>query len=332
MKKLIKSDPITAAARTQIGVIPVFALCSVGVLAGITLFLMLLTDWSFAMPYYHLDSTAKLAAFEAGRGKSGLMASDGLETWGDTIAVTTNSTNLISFGGAVAPVGSTSYDTEYQMYYRYMEDEDGGALAALACPLGKTPPAKGYVDVHKFDRDLTESFLRKAQSDGLSGVDVYFYKIEPHTQPIWLKYVIYLAFVAAALLWILILPGFTWVQKHTAIGRRIGQFGAFEELKPRILADWQNPLYASFTQFVGRHYLMLNDRSGPFHSVRWYFYPLSRLAQVNMTPDPADPERCFRLVLTMDDGHRFAVYQYTDAATAKQVEGILCTLGGAAAR
>ena len=82
MKKLIKSDPITAAARTQIGVIPVFALCSVGVLAGITLFLMLLTDWSFAMPYYHLDSTAKLAAFEAGRGKSGLMASDGLETWG----------------------------------------------------------------------------------------------------------------------------------------------------------------------------------------------------------------------------------------------------------
>lgn len=330
MKKLIKSDPITAAARTQIGVIPVFALCSIGVLVGIALFIMMLTDWSFVMPYYHLDSATQLAAFEAGRGKSGLMESDGLETFGETITITTHSTNLISFGGAVAPVGNSSYDNDYQLYYRYMENGDGGALAALACPAGQTPPEDGYVDVYKFDRDLTDSFLRKAQSDGLDGINVYFYKIEPHTQPIWLKYVIYLAFVAAALVWILVLPGFSWVQKHAAIGRRISQFGDFHELKPRILADWQNPVYSSFTQFVGRQFLMLNDRSGPFHSVRWYFYPLSRLSRVKLTPDPADPDRCFRLALTMDDGRGFVVYLYTDAASAKQVEGILCTFGSAA--
>ena len=39
------------------------------------------------------------------------------------------------------------------------------------------------------------------------------------------------------LFWILVLPGFSLIQRHTKIGRRIAAFGPFEEWKQRILED-----------------------------------------------------------------------------------------------
>ena len=95
MKTLIKGDPVTAAARTEVGIIPTFLIFSLGFMAGLVLFVMLRTDWSVVMPYYHADGPEQIAVFDNSRGKTALMEAGELETFGETVTVTTSSTTLI---------------------------------------------------------------------------------------------------------------------------------------------------------------------------------------------------------------------------------------------
>lgn len=329
MKRLIKRDPVTAAARTEVGIIPTFLIFSLGVMAGLVLLVMLRSDWSMVMPYYRVDDVAQLVKFNDSRGKTALMAAGDLETFGETVTVTTSSTRMISIGGAVGPAGTSSSDRVYQLYYRYIPNRNDGKniLVILAAPEDK-PPVTEYVNVEKFNRELTDSFLRSGQFEDQEILDVLFFRISPHTSPIWLKYVLYLAFMAALLFWILVLPGFSFVQRYTKIGRRIASFGPFEELKKQILEDWQRPLYASFTQFVGRRCLMLNERTGRRNAVVWSYYPLTELAQVTLEPDPADPENCFALTMVMRDRKVFRVFLYMPEAEARSIEASLRLCAG----
>ena len=73
MKTLIKGDPVTAAARTEVGIIPTFLIFSLGFMAGLVLFVMLRTDWSVVMPYYHADGPEQIAVFDNSRGKTAPM-------------------------------------------------------------------------------------------------------------------------------------------------------------------------------------------------------------------------------------------------------------------
>ena len=125
------------------------------------------------------------------------------------------------------------------------------------------------------------------------------------------------------LFWILVLPGFSLIQRHTKIGRRIAAFGPFEDLKRQILEDWKHPIYSSFTQFVGRRCLMLNEQAGRRRTVVWYFYPLTEVAQVSLEPDPADYGNCFVLTLTMKDKKQFRLFLYTTEPEARSTEAAL---------
>ena len=324
MKTLIKGDPVTAAARTEVGIIPTFLIFSLGFMAGLVLFVMLRTDWSVVMPYYHADGPEQIAVFDNSRGKTALMEAGELETFGETVTVTTSSTTLISIGGAVGPAGTSSNDRVYQLYYRYFPGESGArdTLVVLAGP-SEEPVTTEYVNVEKFSRELTDSFLRNVPPEDQEALEIHFFRMSPHTRPIWLKYAVYLAFLVVMLFWILVLPGFSLIQRHTKIGRRIAAFGPFEDLKRQILEDWKHPIYSSFTQFVGRRCLMLNEQAGRRRTVVWYFYPLTEVAQVSLEPDPADYGNCFVLTLTMKDKNQFRLLLYTTEPEARSTEAAL---------
>ena len=166
MKTLIKGDPVTAAARTEVGIIPTFLIFSLGFMAGLVLLVMLRTDWSVVMPYYHADGPEQIAIFDNSRGKTALMEAGGLETFGETVTVTTSSTTLISIGGAVGPAGTSSNDRVYQLYYRYFPGGNGArdTLVVLAGP-SEEPVTTEYVNVEKFSRELTDSFLRNVPQE-----------------------------------------------------------------------------------------------------------------------------------------------------------------------
>ena len=192
----------------------------------------------------------------------------------------------------------------------------------LAGP-SEEPVTTEYVNVEKFSRELTDSFLRNVPPEEQEAFDIHFFRMSPHTRPIWLKYAVYLAFIVAMLFWILVLPGFSLIQRHTKIGRRIAAFGPFEEWKQRILEDWRRPIYSSFTQFVGQRCLMLNEQTGRRRTVVWYFYPITEVTQVSLEPDPADYGNCFVLTLTMKDKKQFRIFLYTTEPEARGTEAAL---------
>lgn len=329
MKTFIKRDPITAAARTEVGIIPTFLLFGLGMMAGLVLLVMLRSDWSMVMPYYHLDNIRQLEKFDHSRGKTALLPAGNLETFGETITVTTGSTRMIAIGGAAGPAGTTFSDKVYQVYYQYLPGESGAgdALIILAGP-SEEPVSTRYVNVEKFNRELTDSFLRNEQLGDLENLEVYFYRMSPHTSPLWLKYAVYAAFMALMLFWILVLPGFSFVQRRTKLGRRIASFGPFEEMKRQILEDWRQPIYASFSQFVGRRGLMLSERAGRHGAEVWSFYPLTEAAFVALAPDEADMGNCFVLTLVMKDRKTFRLFLYLPETEALRVEASLRLYAG----
>ena len=55
MKTLIKGDPVTAAARTEVGIIPTFLIFSLGFMAGFVLLVIMsviITDISISKSVY----------------------------------------------------------------------------------------------------------------------------------------------------------------------------------------------------------------------------------------------------------------------------------------
>lgn len=315
----LKQDPITAAARSQLGNIPLYLLPSVGLILFVILVVSCRTDWSMVMPYYRLDSAAKVRAFDSGRGSLALMETGDLDTDGEEVVVTTNYTRELMIGGAVGPAGQSSSETAYQLYYRYFPDSSGGgALVVLAGRPGSLP-ASGKANVYKFPDNLVQSFFGSLDDEEPDGITLHLFRMTPHRYPVWAKYAGFLLFIALMVFTAAWLPGFAFVQKHCRIGRQIRKYGAFEQMKDQILRDYEQPLYASFKEFIGRRYLMLTQHVGKYKRTVWYFYPLSQTASVEAVPDPADSENCVQLRLAMKDGIQFCLYLYTTQAQAGEL-------------
>lgn len=308
----IKQDPITAAARSQLSNILIYLLPSVGLIMFVVLVLSCRTDWSMVMPYYRLDSAAKVRAFDSSRGRLALMDTGDIVTDGEEVVVTSNYIRELMLGGAVGPAGQSSRETTYQLYYRYFPDSgNGGALVVLAGPRGSLP-GSGKVNVDKFSDSLVQSFIGTVKIKVPDGITLHFFRIRPHKYPVWVKYAAFVLFIALMVFTAVWLPGFTLIQKYCRIGKQIRKYGAFEQMKDQILKDYEQPLYTSFKEFIGQRFLMLAR-----HKDRvWYFYPLNQVASAEAVPDPADSENCVQLRLSMKDGEQFCLYLYTTAAQA----------------
>lgn len=322
----VKKDPITAAARSQLSSITIFLLTAMGLLMLVFLVHFLRTDWSMVMPYYRLDSADKVRAFDSGRGSLALMDTADLETDGEEVVVTSNYTHELMIGGAVGPVGQSSRDTTYLLYYRYFPDS-GGALVVLAGPKEGLADAD-KVNVYKFSDDLVQSFFGTSGNIAPNGMTLHFFSIETHRQPVWAKYAVLLLFIALTVSAAVWLPGFTLIQRFCRIGKQIRKYGDFKQLKEQILKDYEQPLYTCSSEYIGRRFLLLSQYEDGFKRRIWYFSPMNQVVSVKTVPDPAGVENCFQIRLSLKDGNKLLLYSYAADEAGRLEASILMYSSG----
>lgn len=326
--KTFEQHPIAAASRPNLGAFVHTAIFMVLSLAFAALFIMFLTDWSMVMPYYHLNSAADVQAFGRGHGKLALMDAGGLQTFDEEVTVTSNYTRHIMLGGTWGPAGSSSSETEYKLYYQYYPNPEGDdALAVLACP-ADAPIDTAMANVKKFSNDLTQSFYRSWGSEGMDGITLHFFRITPHSYPVWVKYAVYFGIIACLLFAYLCAPCFSMIQKRSAIGKRIKAYGEFETVKAQILEDYHHPLYRTGKEFIGRRFLMFLRKTGLKNSARWVLYAMPDIGSMEVIPDPGGVENCFKLTLRFKDGTHSTSYLYMTEMEAGQLSGSIRMYAG----
>ena len=327
-QRTFEQHVIAAAARPYMGAFVHLALFTGLFLAFAALSVMFLTDWSMVMPYYRLESAADVQAFQRGRGKLALMEAAGLQTFDEEVTVTSNYTRHIMFGGAWGPAGSSSSETDYQLYYRYYPNPEGDeALVILACAKD-TPVDTAMVNVNKFSDDLTQSFYRSWGSEDLEGFTLHFFRMTPHSHPVWVKYAVFFSIIVLLLFIYLCMPCFSFIQKRSAIGKRIRTYGDFETVKGQILEDYHNPLYRTGREFIGPRFLMYLSKTGAKSAIRWQLYAIPDIRALEMIPDPGGVENCFRLSLHFKDGKGYTCYLYmTETEAARLADAIRMSAG-----
>ncbi len=326
--KTFEQHTVAAAARPNFGAFVNMVILTGLIMVFMVLFIMSLTDWSLIMPYYHLESAADVQAFEKGRGKQALMDADGLQTFDEEVTVTSNFTSHIMFGGNMGPIGSSSSETDYQLYYQYYPNTKGdAALAVLACP-ADTSIDTARVNVNKFSDDLTQSFYRSWGEEDMDGITLHFFRMTPHHYPVWVKYAVYFSVIVLLLFIYLCAPCFSFIQRRSAIGKRIAAYGEFESVKQLILDDYHRPLYRTGKEFIGRKYLMYYDKTGPKNSARWMLYAMSDISSMEVIADPGGVENCFQLTLCFEDGIHHTCYLYMTEPEARQLADSISMYAG----